>query len=334
MGACRDLASWYGRGSLCLIILAGEDEQFDLDTYNKAATPEFASVGCNSVRSCIRSPTHLWRPPLNRPMLIACLSVALAAVVARTSDASDSIKMLVFIENGVGSSSQAQPHIDRLIAAAKQENGWSHGEGKYVTRRKRALKYIAKAKPSFGILTLGAYLGLRKKQGLKLLGHAKVKGAGGSHYHIVTKTAGALAGCKTLASNHLQDQRFINNVVANSSFSLSQFTIKRTRRPVQTLKYVIKGKTDCALIDNAQKTEMKNVGGGGDLKVLWSSAKLPAIAIVSFSGVQAAQRAKFKASLSKLCTGTRKTSCRKAGIQSMAPGGEARFSQLARAYER
>ena len=133
------------------------------------------------------------------------MSLALIGLVSRSSEAGDAVKVLIFIENGVGSSSQAQPHINRLIEAAKDENGWSQGKGKYITRRKRALKYVAKHKPSFGIVTLGAYLGLRKKHGLQLLGHAKVKGAGGNRYHIVAKNVSDLASCKTLASNHLQD---------------------------------------------------------------------------------------------------------------------------------
>ena len=125
----------------------------------------------------------------------------------------------------------------------------------------------------FGIMSLAAFLALRKQHGLSVIGQADVSAKGGRQYHLVSKSEGSLAGCKgkTLASNHLDDRPFVDGVVSGGEFKLSDFTLDETRRPVQTLKKVIDGEAACALIDDAQLAEMKGVSGGEALKSVWKS---------------------------------------------------------------
>jgi hypothetical protein len=267
--------------------------------------------------------------------LILGLFTALAGVsLSSDSDAGDTVHVLILKEHGIGSSASAQPYVDKLVDVAAKANGWSSAKGKLVTRRSRAEKYIKAHSPRFGMVSLGAFVAMKKEHGLEVLGTVDVKNGGGRQYFLVSKSSGDLKSCKgaKLASNHADDKRFIDNVVAGGDFKLSDFNLEKTRRPVQTLKKVIKGDAKCALIDDAQKSEMAHVDGGGSLKVVWSSKQLPAMPVVAFSSAPAADRAKFKSSLGSLCSGAGKASCDKVGIVSMKAADESAFKQVLAAY--
>jgi hypothetical protein len=77
---------------------------------------------------------------------------------------------------------------------------------------------------------------------------------------------------------------------------------------------------------------MGHVDGGRSLKVVWSSKQLPAMPVVAFSSASAADRAKFKSSLSSLCSGAGKASCDKVGIVSMKSADESAFKKVLADY--
>ncbi|RLB62463.1 MAG: hypothetical protein DRI90_09025 [Deltaproteobacteria bacterium] len=252
------------------------------------------------------------------------------------SDASRTYRILVFRENAIGSAATAQPYIDKLVAMMAKANQWSAAEGKYVTRRPRAQRYIEEKKPEFGILSLGPFLAMRTKHGLEVVGTAEVARAGGRQYHLISKTAADLSGCRgqKVASNHAGDKRFIEKVVAGGSFTLADFDLMKTRRPVQTIKKVIRGDAVCALIDDAQLAELPHISGTAGIRSVWKSAKLPPIAVVAFSGSSAPERAKFKAALGSLCTGPGKSYCDKVGIQALKPADQSTYSAVITAYDK
>ena len=248
--------------------------------------------------------------------------------------AADTVHLIVFLENGIGTAGQAQKYVDKLIETARSKNGWVKAEGKYVTRRKSAERYVKQKKPAFGFVSLAPYLAWRKSDKLEVLGVADVERAGGRRYHLVSKTASGLAGCKgkKVASNHLDDPRFIDNVVSGGAFTLKDFDLVKTRRPVQTIKKVIKGDAVCALVDDAQVAELPHIDGSKGVRSVWKSADLPPVAIVAFSSASSAERAKFKASLGSLCSGANKATCDKVGIRSIKAADESTYAQVIKSY--
>jgi hypothetical protein len=262
--------------------------------------------------------------------------MALLAPLTISSDgqAEKTIRILILKEQGIGSAAQAQPHVDKLVEEAAKANGWSSAQGTFMTRRKTAKKYIRSYTPEFGIVSLGAYLNFRKKYDLAVLGIAKVKNGGGRQYHLISKNASDLNGCKgaKLATNHAGDRRFINNVVSGGDFKLSDFKLKKTRRPVQTIKQVVKGKATCALIDDAQHAELEHIDGTDGIKSVWKSAVLPPMAIVAFSSATEAERAKFKTSLGSICSGDGKSSCEKVGLTELGPADQSTYAAAITAY--
>lgn len=257
-------------------------------------------------------------------------------LTASQAGAGDTVGVLVLKEHGVGSAAQAQPYVEKFVAMAATQNGWSGAKGQYHTTRKNADAFIASDKPHYGILSLAAFLDYRGKYSVEVIGQAQVARVGGQQYHLVSKSASDLAGCKgkALASDHADDAKFIEKVVAKGSFKLGDFTLVSTTRPVQTLKKVINDEAACALIDDAQYAELGKIEGGSAVKSVWSSDKLPPMVVVAFPSAPAAEKKAFQSSLGKLCDGDGAASCKEVGINSLKSASASDYAAVTSAYDK
>jgi hypothetical protein len=274
---------------------------------------------------------------LLRVALVPLSFVAMTGLAPVSVAAGDPpVGILVLREHGVGSAAQAQPYVDKFIALAAKQTGWADAKGQYHTSRSSAEPWIQAQKPHFGILSLGAFLGLKDKFNLEVIGQVAVARAGGQQYHLISKSAGDLAGCKgkRLASDHADDPKFIDAVVSGGKFKLGEFTLVATQRPLQTVKKVITGDAECALIDDAQLEEMGHVDEAKGLKSVWKSDKLPPMVVVAFPAAPAAQRKTFQASFAKICEGDGKTPCSEVGIQSLKSASAADYATIMTAYNK
>ncbi len=271
--------------------------------------------------------------PLGPFLLFAAAFVtAFGAECARAGDSP--VGIIVIKEHGVGSQALAQPYLDKFVALAADLNGWDHAEGKYFTSRTAAEPYIDTEKPHYGILGLAAFLSMRKNYDLTVLGQVAVSLAGGRQYHVISRDAKDLAGCKgkTLASDHADDARFIDRVVAGKAFTLTDFTIVPTQRPLQTIKKVVAGEAVCALIDEAQLGELEHLEGADVVHSVWHSAELPPMAVVAFASAPTAERRKFVENLDKVCEDDGKTACGEVGIESLEAASAADYATVVAAY--
>ena len=272
------------------------------------------------------------RPSLRS--LLAPIGLLATVALAGEAHADDSVGILVLKEHGVGTAAQAQPYVDKLVAIAAKQAGWASAKGSYQTTRTAAEKYITDSKPHFAILSLGALLGLKDKHKLEIIGQVTSARAGGQQYHLVSKNAADAAGCKgkSLATDHADDTKFIDNVVFGGKMKLSEFTLVQTTRPIQTVKKVVAGEAECALIDDAQFAELGNVDGAKDLKSVWKSDKLPSMAIVAFPAAPAAEKKGFQAIFSKVCEGDGKDVCKEVGLSAMKSASSADYQTVITAY--
>lgn len=255
------------------------------------------------------------------------------AAVETAPPSADTVHVLVLRENGAGSRATAQRYIDEVMQSVARVNGWSNAVGAYQTSRRAAQGWIKAHDPHYGILSLTAFLALRGEYHLSAIGQAEVKGGGGEQYYLVSKTAKDLADCKgqSLATNHAEDEAFIDRVVAEG-FSLSDFQVVKTRRPLQTIKKVLRDEATCALIDDAQMSDLGNIEGGEALKPVWFSAKLPPMVVVAFGSAPKAEAKAFKKNLSKVCRGEGKAACGKAGIESLSAVDAKAYAGVVDAY--
>jgi hypothetical protein len=267
---------------------------------------------------------------------LSCLALGAMTLASLPASAGGSVHVLILKEQGVGSAATAQEFVDKLMTVAAQQNGWSAAVGKYQTRRSSAESWIASNNPHFGIMSLGALLALQGKHKLEVIGKAEVAKSGGRQYHVISANQSGLAGCKgkTLATNHGADHKFVDKVIADGGFSLTDFTVVKTRRPMQTVKAVTKGEAECALVDDAQFQSMGKVDGGGALKSVWKSKQLPPMAVVAFPSAPAAEKATFKRNLGKLCTGSGKQPCKEVGIKSLKAASKSDYAGVMAKYGR
>lgn len=272
-----------------------------------------------------------------RPRLIpAAVLTSLVLSVAPAAHAADDVKIMVLKERGVGTSTQAQPFVDKLVEIAKKKLGWASAKGSYFTERKPAEAFIDSSKPQFGIVSLAAFLAMKDSRKLDTIGQVNASRAGGSQYFLVSKSGSDASACKgqKLSTDHADDVKFVERVVFDGKMKLSDFKLDATKRPLQGIKAVIKGEATCALIDDAQWAEVKNVEGGKDLKQVWSSAKLPPLAVVALPSASDKMKKDFKNSLDKLCEGDGKTVCKEIGIESLKPASDQEYAQILAAYKK
>jgi len=273
---------------------------------------------------------------MTRPVLAALLAaLALTALASPAARAADPVHFVVLLEGGLGGGSQAQGYVDRFVQSFAKRCAWPDAASLFTNSRERALAYVASDKPQLGLMSLGAYLALADRQGLTVVGQAEAKAAGGRRYHVVAKRGATLADCKgqTLASNHLDDPRFVDAIVFAGAAHLADFTLVEARRPVLTLKKVIRDEAQCALIDDAQAATLATVEGGAELKTLWSSAELPPLPIVAFPNATPALVKAFQAALPEVCAGADREACTNIGLDRLGVASEAHYAALLTAYQ-
>ncbi len=240
---------------------------------------------------------------------------------------------LVFRQGGAGSATTAQTYVDQVMARIGSLTGWSMS-GKYVTTRAQADAYIAESSPKFGLVSLSAFLPMASKHKLRATGKAKVKGGGGGQYFIVSKNQFELEGCKgkTLASDHADDAKFVDNVVFAKKMSLGDFELQKTKRSLQTVKAVIRGEAECALVDDAQVADLGHVEGGASLRAVWSSETFPGLVVVDFASASKDESKAFAKALPEVCEGDGARACTAAGIESLEVAGAKEFQKYLDAY--
>lgn len=271
-----------------------------------------------------------------RSTLLGLGLATLAVSAPRSAAAGDgSVGVLVLKEHGVGSAAQAQPYVDKFVALAAKQNGWPASKAQFHTTRSGAEGFVQAEKPHYGILSLAAFLGLKEKHKLDVIGQVAVARAGGQQYFVVSKTAGDLAGCKgkRLATDHADDVKFIEQVVGGGKLKLSEFTLVATTRPLQGIKKVAGGEAECSLVDDAQLAELAHLEGADGIRSIWESPKLPPMVVVAFPSAPAAERKTFQASFGKLCEGDGKTACAEVGIQSFRAAADSDYSTVISAYK-
>jgi hypothetical protein len=263
---------------------------------------------------------------------IALLAAILLAVPGARAD--DTVGIVVVKEHGVGSQALAQPYLDKFVGIAAALNGWPHAEGQYFTSRPAAEAYIDGSKPHYGILGLAALLAFRTRYDVTIIGQVAVSLAGGRQFFLISRTAKDAAGCKgaSLASDHVDDPRFVERVVFRGAFTLADFSVVPTQRPLQTIKKVVAGEATCALIDEAQLGELAHLEGAEGVHPVWKSVELPPMAVVAFPSAPTAERKTFVENLDKICDDDGKTACGEVGIVSLEAASAADYAAVVTAY--
>jgi hypothetical protein len=202
-------------------------------------------------------------------------------------------KDFVIYAPGLGGSQQeAKPYLDTFLRHLEKLLGWpeASASGEYTGDLKSFEHYIEEHKPGFGLISTEAYLGFAcKKAPISLLASViGLNSSGGAiRYHVVVKAGGAktleeLQG-KRLASNHLQDLRYVSRVIFGGKIDAERyFQLQPTNSPIKPFKSVDRGEADAALVDDDQYVHMKTLPFGKTLAVVYSSDPAPPYPVISF----------------------------------------------------
>jgi hypothetical protein len=278
------------------------------------------------------------RLPL-RSVLVSAGLLATAAIAPVSASAGNAVNIIVLREHSVGTPTTVQPFLDKFVAIAAKENSWDPAsKGKYETTRAGASAYVKSDGPHYGIFSLAAFLELRGPHNMDPVGSATLSTLGGQQYFIVSKSAADINGCKgkRLASDHLDDPKFIEKVVLAGAAKLSDFTLVQTTRPVQTIKKVVNDDAECALIDDAQNADLKKMASdpaAAAVKQAWAGAVLPPMPVVAFPSAPAAEKTAFQTSLPKLCPSNQQV-CTDAGIKTLTTAGAAEYANVVALYNK
>lgn len=267
-------------------------------------------------------------------ILIGAVLSTLATPGLLLAQEGEKIRILVLKEHGVGGATLAQPYLDRFVATAARQNHWADAKGQYYVTRSAAEEFIDTQSPHYGIMSLAAFLDFRLRYNLEVIGKVAVSLVGGQQYFLISTSATDLAGCKgkKLVSDHLTDQRFIDNVVAGGKFVLKDFELVPTQRPLQTIKELLGGKADCALIDDAQFGDLAKLPGAAGIKTAWTSEKLPPMVVAAFPNAPTAERIGFQQNFDKVCDADTKPACAEVGISALDMASAADYAAVVAAY--
>jgi hypothetical protein len=244
------------------------------------------------------------------------------------------VRLFVLREHGVTAVALAQPYLDRFVALAAAQNGWPAAQGFYLTSRSAAEDFIRREQPHYAILSLPSFLALRTQHRLDVIGRVEVSLSGGRRYHLISRSAADLAGCKgkPLATDHADDPRFLERVVARGQWKLADFELRTTRRPLQTTRQVIDGQAVCALIDDAQLAELSHLPGVSGVRAVWSSDELPQMVVATFPETPKDESTGFRNNLTQLCSEEGRAICAEVGIVSLAASDAGAYAAVVAAY--
>ena len=242
---------------------------------------------------------------------------------------------VVLQEHGVGTPGRAQPYLDELLRVVAAQNHWSSATGRYFSERSPALEFVRADKPSFGIISLAAFVALKQSLGVSVIGEVVAPKAGGGQFLLASERAKAVADCKgqRLTTLFASDPKFVDRVVARGAFRLSEFNLVEARRPLEPLKQVLRGEAMCALIDDVQFEAAQHIDRGAALKPVWRSAALPGMAVVAFPGADAAVVRSLEESLGAVCAKA-KEACSSVGIEQIRPSDESRYQLVLETYSK
>jgi ABC-type phosphate/phosphonate transport system substrate-binding protein len=140
---------------------------------------------------------------------------------------------------------------------------------------------------------------------------------------------------KRLASNHLQNMRFVERVIFEGKIDPEKFfVVQPTTSPVKPFKQVDRGEADAALVDDSQLEHMKTLPFGASLRVVYSSPPMPPFPLVAFTkNTTPAEREAVRKVLLRMCgSPDGKEVCKSLTIDHFQPVDPAAFKAATTRY--
>jgi ABC-type phosphate/phosphonate transport system substrate-binding protein len=169
----------------------------------------------------------------------------------------------------------------------ESETGWSQGstKGMFVVTKKEALEFVEKNKPGLGIMDPPLYFEQRKSLNLVPIMQVESRNLVSEKLHVVVKDP-AIKTLEDLKGRRLWSTlgdypKYISRIVLQGKVdAASHFILKQVGQALKGVRGVLRGDCDATLLDDDQLARAREMEGGGDLKVIYTSPVLPPIPVV------------------------------------------------------
>ena len=273
----------------------------------------------------------------NAPRIV----LAIAMMLGLAASVSAGVKDMLFCLPGFpGTSSQAQPYIDKMLRHLEGKLALAQGTmtGTYLPDGDKSVKMLVSSKPDLALVGPSILAGNHKAMGMKVIAKVEINGRGQETYSVITAKGGPssladLAG-KTVSGAVVHDEKYVHNVLLDRKLAVGDLTLKSQKRPLKSLRDVVRGKVDAAIVDRSVVDHMSELDFAGDLQVIYTSVPVPAPAVVVM-GEGKSHAAKLKSALVGLCKrADGKDLCKTLTITSINPASDADYKSLYKRYNK
>ncbi|MDJ0762558.1 MAG: PhnD/SsuA/transferrin family substrate-binding protein [Myxococcota bacterium] len=276
---------------------------------------------------------------MKRPTRFALLC-HLVVILALGMAVANTRQMLLCLPGFPGTSSQAQPYVDKMLRYLEPKLGWSAGTitGLYLPDGAAASKKLLEVKPGIALVGPSIYAAHQKALRMQVIAKVEVDGRGAETYAIVTKKDGpsslaALVG-KTIEGTVVHDEKYIYNVLLDQQISPGKIGLKSEIRPLKSLRNVARGRVDGAIVDASVQRHMASLPFADELQVIYTSKPVPPPAVVVM-GEGRKHAEKLKKALVGLCQRPDgQDLCRALMLTSILAASDADYKALKKAYNR
>jgi ABC-type phosphate/phosphonate transport system substrate-binding protein len=274
------------------------------------------------------------------PRFAALVLTALAAIALSTPSLAGDRDVVFCLPGFPGTQNQAQPFVEKMLRHLETKLGWDKGSmaGAYYPDEAEGLKQLETQKPGIALLGPSVLAARYKPSGMKIIAKVEVQGRGEELYSIVVKADGpsnieALAG-KKLIGALVSDPQFVHNVLLGKKLPMGKVNFVDERKPLQALRAVARGQVDAAIVDKNTVDHMPELAFAKDLKIIYTSAPIPAPAVVVIGDV-VKDADKVQQVLTSLCgQPDGQELCKTLTISSIKNASEADYKSLLSAYSK
>jgi hypothetical protein len=231
------------------------------------------------------------------------LVLGLAASLPSSAGEKD---MLLCLPGFPGTSSQAQPYIDKMLRHLEDKLGWERGSmtGVYLPDGDEAASRLASVKPGLALVDPSIYASSHKTLDMQVIAKVVVNGSGPQTYSVITRVDGpadlaSLAG-KQVVGPVVHDDRYVVNVLLDKKVPRGSLDLDVQKRPLRALRSVVRGKADAAIVGRAVVEHLGELDFASELRVIHTSKPIPPPAVVVI-GEGRKNAAKLKQVLVGIC---------------------------------
>lgn len=269
------------------------------------------------------------------PKKILLLGVVLFSLPAMAA----SMDLLLLLPGFPGTSSQAQPYVDKMLRYLEVDLGLEPNSmsGVFVPDGEKVKSKLEQIKPGVALVGPSVYAGNAKKMKMKVVAKVTANGRGEQRFHVVVKRNGIakigdLSGA--ISGVVVHDEKYVYNVLLDGQVAKGKLTMKPNKRPLRALRELVNGKVAATIIDDDVKAHMAKLDFAQELEILYSSKPVPAPAVVVLNDGKKHATA-IKNALANLCDKPDgKALCKSLTITSIEPASDADYKSLLNRYNR